>query len=206
MSRLEWLLGGALALIIIVIAGLLVMWWRAPAPEQQIAPPHRIDSAHHTALAAFQIAEPVARQWSQDAVLLAANASWPAGMWQTGTGNWTLTFYSASKRATGLIRVSRNEAQLINVNNTTRQYRPAATNAWQIDSPTVVEQIAAVVTENDYGQSRAASLLLSLHTDQRLQWEAVMRNEAGGGFQIMVDATTGQVVTIHRIPERSSEQ
>lgn len=209
MSRIEWLLGGILALLLIIIVGLLVMWWHAPAaPAQQVVqqpPPGAAGRDRNTAQTAFQIAEPAAREWSADAQLLAANASWPQQGWQMGAGNWTLTFYSAGKGATSLIRVSGNEAQLVNVNSASRQYQPASTDNWRIDSPDLINRLLATAAENEYGQIDAGSLLLSLHTNQGLQWEAIILELPGGGLQITVDAATGQALNVRRIIDGRSE-
>src|SRR5688500_7618279 len=106
MSRLEWILGGILAVLVLALAIILAFFWLRP--EGNVNNP--ITSAV-TARESYTLAETAARQWAADALLVNARATWPPeSTLRPDEVSWDFIFYSPAQSATALVAVRDNQA------------------------------------------------------------------------------------------------
>ncbi|MBK7178688.1 MAG: hypothetical protein IPH82_16165 [Chloroflexi bacterium] len=110
MSRLEWILGIVLLVLLVVVIGLALSLWLGPetniasplsGPEaaaagyaDDIAPTR--STPQQTAKNAYVSAQKAAQGWQEDAVLVSATATWPQGVKASdlvsGQETWGLFF------------------------------------------------------------------------------------------------------------------
>lgn len=203
MSRLEWLLSGILAVLLVVVLALLLRFWlqRNPQPADETAEQTQVVEAR-TALTSFQVAQPVAQQWAADAKLLSARAAWPEGdSFDPEAAAWNFVFFSSGQSATALISVSQNQAQLISNRQLDRRLNLYATTGWEIDSP----QLLSIVLENggrdfleQYGQG---NLTLTLDTNDQFVWRArIINTDVPASLTLHVDPGNGEVLSSEQSP------
>lgn len=197
MTRLEWLLSGILAVLLVVVLALLLLFWLERNETPAVDPAERaqvIDA--RTALSSYQAAQPVAQQWAADATLLNARAAWPEGdSFDPEAAAWNFVFFSPGQSATALISVSQNRAQLISNRQVDRNFNIYTTTSWQIDSP----QLLAIMLENggrefleQHGQGK---LTLTLDTEGEFVWRARLINtDIPASLTLHVDPASGEVV------------
>lgn len=196
MTRLEWLLSGILAVLLIVVLALGLRVWleRSETPAADPGEQAQVIDAR-TALSSYQAALPTAQQWAADAKLLNARAAWPEGDSFDPEGvAWNFVFYSPGQSATALITVSQNRAQLISNRQIDRNFNIYAATSWQIDSP----QLLAIVLENggrefleQHGQGK---LTLTLDTEDEFVWRARLINtDVPASLTLHVDPASGEV-------------
>jgi hypothetical protein len=199
MSRLEWVLSGLLAILLIVLAVIGVLWWRQ---MQLMNEPLTIENGLsdgrrlHTAQSAYQLALPVAREWANDAQLLEASATWPPGQEIEPRGaNWSFTFYAPASQQMALITVANSRANLFGRRAADSDYQPVAVQSWRVDSPELIETLMAA-DGRQFIERHGATILrlkLSLHPTPLWQAELIAR-ETTGKLIIWLDADTGQLL------------
>lgn len=203
MSKLEWLLSGVLAILLVVVLALVLRFWleRDQASTAETGGQTELVEAK-TALSSYQVAQPVAQQWAADAKLLNARAAWPEGDSFDPEGvAWNFVFYSPGQSATALISVSRNEATLISNRETSRRLNIYATTGWQVDSP----QLLSIVLENGgrafLEQYEQGKLTMTLETNDQFVWRARLINtEVPASLTLQVNPGTGEVVSREESP------
>jgi len=203
MSKVEWVLSGILAVLLVVVLALLLRFWleRNPGPAEETAGQEQVVQAR-TALSSYQVALPVAQQWAADAKLLNARAAWPEGdAFDPEAAAWNFVFYSPGQSATALISVSQNQAQLISNRGIEQRLNVYATTGWQVDSP----QLLSIVMENggrDFlERHRQGKLTLTLDTNDRFVWRARLINtEVPASLTVQVDPEDGEIISSEESP------
>ncbi|HSH02855.1 MAG TPA: hypothetical protein VLL52_10085 [Anaerolineae bacterium] len=199
MSRLEWILGGILAILLVAIVGVLtIFFFRSANPDDQETRP--IDQ--YTAQSAYQIALPIAQQWQADAQLLSANVSWPRGpQFAVGDGHWGFTFYSPSQQAIVIISTIGTQGQLVRTQTINRQLNLASVADWPLDSNSALAKFFEFGGQDFLDDQGEAALLLTLNTNPTLTWTGqLMDREALRSFQLKFDARTGDIISVQQAP------
>lgn len=209
MTRLEWLLGGVLSLLL--IAGLILaafIFW----PEPELPDPISLVTASgtrpellmqatsvysgQTALTAYRKAEASARQWAADAQMMRGAASWPEGSrFETGEESWDFTFYSAAKASVALIAVVEDRVTLVSEQRTFETPQLPEAAAWQVDSPAAVQRLLTDGGQAFIEEQGPATLLLTLAAEaDDFYWEMVLfKAESGQTLAVRLNAATGLV-------------
>jgi hypothetical protein len=218
MSRLEWILGILLVLLLIVAVGLGLSLWLRPSGQQITGPNANPDlapyvddvaptpaTAGQTAKSAFIMAQQVAQGWQPDARLVSATATWPQGaqpaQMQNGRADWGFTFHSPSQATGAVVTVSNNEVQLIPGQKQQTLSLLDATS-WQMDSGYVMEKFL-----NDGGVTfieREGITILTMtlvtndpHGNGRLEWLiSAQATQSGNALLMRLDAASGEVLSL----------
>jgi hypothetical protein len=179
---------------------MMARYWLIPASP--VSPAHLIQPTSvwqgQTAREAYVPAEAAARGWAGDAQLVMATATWPPGSnLQAGAATWTFTFFSAERQAIQLVSVIENRSALVSQKPLTEQPERINVESWQTDSHQVISRLLALGGHDFMNRNRGTTVILSLTTEERLGWEAVLFGvETGNTFSIMMDAETGEVVSV----------
>lgn len=201
MSRLEWVLSGFLALLMIAFTVLLLLTW-SERQEQDvievtlITPEAPTPAGGPGAQGAVGLAAPVARMWANDAQLVSAFATWPDATVFTpeGTG-WTLLFYSPANQATAQVAVSSGNAVLLSSHTTDAQLEPASLDGWSVDSPQAVDILLTNGGQSFIDAHGDVGLALSLNANGVLRWRArLVDTTSGAALGVELDARTGAIV------------
>jgi hypothetical protein len=203
MTKAEWILGGMLTLLLLVVAGLAVALWRRP--DVSTTPP-QLDgglaavSSEQTALSALAVAQREANLWQADAQLVKGTATWPQGTpaFEAGKAAWSFTFYSAKENRTAIFTVTDYEASFLNERPLTEALLPANVTGWKVDSQKAIELMLAEGGRSFLEQAGAATMLMNLTTvneNGRVEWFISLINEqTGQSFSVRLDATSGEVL------------
>lgn len=209
MSRLEWVLSGILALLIIVIAVMMLLFWNLnrqqsalpAAPEEASAGQEmaEVTTTASTAQEAYELAHPTAQAWAEDARLLSASATWAEGAsFTTEDAGWSLLFYSPERSETGLVSVSKGRARLLRNSATNRSLLPLSLENWQVDSPAVIDTLMAHGGEEFVQMHNQATLSLTFNALDALQWQAqLIDREQQTILTVEIDPISGAVTTIN---------
>jgi hypothetical protein len=191
MSRFEWALGALLAVLVVVALAATLYFWSG----RETASGEAITRAP-TARAAYDSALPVARRWASDAELLSASATWPdSDEFKPEAASWSLLFFSQGERGTALIAVADGQATLVSAQQQDDSFAPAPLASWQIDSEAATERALLLGGRQFVAEQGAATLVLTLHMDNRASWQAFfIQAEAGRTFSVQLDAATGEVI------------
>ena len=205
MSRLEWLLSGILAVLLVVVLALLIRFglerYQAPDVDEVGATEQPVVEAK-TAMASYEVARPAAQAWAADAELLNARASWPEGAtFDPERGGWSFVFYSPSQEETALFSVSQNGAQLISNRQIERTLNLYPTTGWQIDSPQLLSIVMESGGRDFLEQYQLGNLTLTLDTNDHFIWRARLINtEAPASLTLQVDPAAGRVISREQSP------
>ena len=208
MRRLTKLLIGLLVMLLIS-AGFLWLFWRyqlipletlvLPSPAGETV----VDDGSGTRMTAknaYAVAEPLAQGWANDARLISTQATFePGSVIQSGEGDWTLVFYSPEKFSTALISVMENKATLINERNATQNPVLHELDAWQIDSPNVVNQMLKEGGDEFLRSQPGAVLVLSLDMEGQGGWKGrFIHKETRRTFTVQLGAEKGEVIAVQQ--------
>lgn len=208
MSRLEWVLSGLLALLIIVIAVMMLLFWNLnrqqsalPAASEETSSEEAaedVQATASTAQEAYELAQPTAQTWAEDARLLSASATWAeSASFMTEDAGWSLLFYSPERSETGLVSVSNGQARLLRNSATNRSLLPLSLENWQVDSPAVIETLMAHGGEEFVQMHNQATLSLTFNALDALQWQAqLIDREQQTILTVEIDPISGAVTTI----------
>lgn len=203
MTKAEWILGGMLAVLLLVVAGLAVAMWRRP--DVATAPP-QLDgnlvavSSEQTALSALAVAQREASDWQADAQLVKGTATWPQGnpALEAGKAAWSFTFYSAQADRTAVFTVTDYEASFLQERPFPQSLQPANVTGWKVDSQKAIELMLAEGGRSFLEQAGAATMLMNLTTvneNGRIEWFISLINEqTRQSFSLRLDATSGEVL------------
>lgn len=216
MTRLEWILGVLLALLVIIglaVAGFLIFGPGVgtpplpPNPSGNVAPTSTF--AGGTALEFFySFALPEAQKWQADAQLINATATLPRGTNResliTGKANWTFTFYSPTTISIAVIAVTGNQASLIAQRMADKTLELVDLDGWQIDSPQAIDRMLNQ-GGNDFLQDvDIATLTMAVTMDspgRSSEWFISLIAPTGGqSFTIRLNGRTGDTLTIQQTP------
>jgi hypothetical protein len=218
MSRLEWILGGVLALLLLLIGLVAAFLWLQPDD-----PPTLADTgfggdtvgfeatsvfAGQTAQIAYATAQQAAVAWQADALLTSATATWPQGaareLMLSGAADWGFTFYSVSASAIAVFSVTGSQANLVTQGAAETQATAADLGGWQVDSPAVATTLLEQGGSAFIDQEGLTTLVMTLSTNTqagRIEWFAsLVGNQTGNSLNLVMNGTTGEVIEIARFP------
>jgi hypothetical protein len=190
MSRLEWILGGVLAVLLIALAIILGYFWLRP--DGKVNNPI---TAPVTARESFTVAEAAARQWAADALLVNTRTTWPPeSSLRPDEANWDFVFYSPRQTAVALIVVREGQASVLSTNAASQSYTAGDLEQWQVDSPAALETVLANGGRGFREDGPETSVLLTFNAAE-MAWVATLINTATRQTLIIrVDASNGQVM------------
>ena len=191
MSRAERLLLFTLALIGLIVGGLFMVYRLQEVPSSS-----RPVFQDTTAMEAYAIAEPVARQWAADARLLNISAAWQPGLdFQTGEASWSLTFYSADQSEVSLISIIDKGATLTNSRTIEELFDPKDMEDWQVDSPHAISQLMSTGGQEFMDYEGSADLTMRLNLDGQTTWKSTLINkDSRRTFSVHLNANSGEII------------
>ncbi len=191
MSRAVGLLLSTLALVGLIVGGLFIVYWLQDVPIST-----RPVIQNTTAVEAYAIAEPVARQWATDSRLLNVSAAWQPGLdFQTGEASWSLTFYSADQSELSLISIIDKEATFTNSRTIEELYDPEDLEAWQVDSPQAISQLMSTGGQEFMDREGSADLTMRLNLDGQTTWKNTLINkDSRRTFSVRLNANSGEII------------
>ena len=200
MSRLDWILTGLLAIIVVAVLAFFLLFWseqrQVESFNKQAALQVTVEPLQGTAQSAYAVAAPAARTWAADAVLLHTRGNWPVGTTFTAEqGSWSFLFYSAQRQAVALITTEGTGAEVVSENETAQRFNPDSIAGWQVDSPSVVEQLLDGGGQAFIDQYGDVSLIVSLKAMEGLVWTATLNaTDADKLFRLQIDPASGQII------------
>lgn len=191
MRRTEWILGGLLGLVVVVVLIFLGVYWLRSQPEEEIDI-NNIENV--TALEAYNLAQPVAQQWSSDAFLLTARAGWqPQVDFTDGRSSWNFVFYSTNERATAVITVADARAQLLRTRPQSGQFQTGDLSAWQLDSPAAIEQLLKLGGDDFMALHANVNLILTLDNQGTPTWRSTfLDTDSNQTYNLNITAESGE--------------
>lgn len=196
MSRLEWFISGVLGLLIVVGAAAFMYFSAESGADagSQDSSDVAVQGSGHSARSAYEVAAVTAREWTLDAQLLSATASWPAGSapFAPGAAGWGFQFYSAAQQSTALIAVSDGQARIVRSNKATTSLAPLNIDGWLVDSPQIIESVMAEGGQQFLEHNNAAALILTLNLVDQFQWKVrLIDTETNKSFQMTINPASG---------------
>jgi hypothetical protein len=199
MNRLERILTGALALLVITLAVLGLLWWRQ---SQLMNEPLIITNSnsdirrYYSAQTAYEQAQLVAEEWAADAQLVEANATWPiSDQFAPLEANWSFTFYSPQSNQLALITVTGSRARVFSSRSADERYQLVHPAAWQVDSPEIVSAVMENSGQEFINQHGPSSLTLKLTLNQLPAWETnLVAGETNHHLFLWFHAGTGELL------------
>jgi hypothetical protein len=197
MSRFEWILGAILAVLVVVIGGLLVIFWLQGRPDH---PVNNSLVSDMTAKRAHGLAQPAAERWAADARLVTVQTVWqPGSDFAGGEASWSLTFYSPQQRATALFTVVNGQIAQLSSRETGQALETAGADDWQVDSPVVTELVLASGGREFMASQGDSSLVLTLSLVDSPTWTAILvSQETRRNLGIVIDAGSGKMISIQQ--------
>ncbi len=219
MSRLEWILGIVLLVLLVVVIGLALSLWLGPETNtaSQLTGPEAVAAGYaddiaptrstpqQTAKNAYVSAQKAARGWQEDAVLVSATATWPQGVKASdlvsGQETWGFIFYSPSKGTTAVVSVYQNEASL-SPRDTPRQMQLFDITTWQQDSSEIAQTF---LNNGGYGFIEREgitvySMTLSMNDPNgngRVEWlTSLLSTKNGNSLTMRIDAASGEILEV----------
>lgn len=208
MSRAEWILGGMLVVLLVVVAALAIMFWFQP--EAPVALPQTAQIAStpsyigQTSLSALIAAQKEAAAWQADAQLLKAAATWPQGADEEFVSDaktaWSFTFYSPGRQATAVISVVENQASFLREKEVDNPLSPLPVSSWRIDSPAAVRTMLNEGGEAFLQREGVTTMAMNLSTvseNGRVEWFiSLFGEQTGHSFSVRLDAATGEILEV----------
>lgn len=198
MSRLEWILGGILAVLVIALAILLAFFWLRPEGTVN----NQNSSLAVTARESHRLAETAARQWAADALLVNARTTWPPeSTLRPDEATWDFIFYSPAQAATALVVVRDNQATVLNSGAASQSFAAAELEQWQIDSTVALETILANGGRGFREEGAGKTTIILTFQAAEMHWLATLINsETRQTLLIRLNATTGEVIETQQSP------
>ena len=206
MTRMEWLVGTLIALMItgFVLILLLIVPKGADDSkpiEQAVVAPTSVFSGS-TSMQAYELALANASRWQPDAVLLNATATWPQGTSRddllSGITLWNLGFYSPGTVSVANYSVVEGQAKLVNRYEVAQTLFPKQTSDWHIDSGVAMYRLLDEGGDHFLKENGVSSLTMALTTSNqsgRLEWlMSAISVQTGNTFTMRLDASTGEVL------------
>ncbi len=216
MSRLEWILGILLAVLLLVVAGISLMLWFRPTTPVMTAPDLAValeldplevapTSVYEgeTARFAYAAAQQTAVSDHPDAVLLSASADWPHGsglaQLEDGETTWIFGFYSPTTEKTAVYAVADGEVSYIGENT----YQPTISplinvGSWEIDSNEAMQLFLDAGARAFIQREGVTTTTFTFSTDNPddyIEWNMIIfSTKTSNAFQLNVNATTGEII------------
>lgn len=217
MSRLEWILGLILVLLLVVAAGLALSMWLRPQIAAQpdngddLIAAYADDVAElpetpgQTAKSAFVLAQTAAQAWQPDAQMVSAFATWPQGAQtayiEQGTANWGFTFHSPATQASAVVTIANGQPVLI-LGESRDAVSLLQSSSWQLDSSDVITKFLAEGGKTFIDTEGVTILSLTFATNNpndngRLEWLiSALATQTGHSYTMRVDAASGETLEI----------
>ncbi len=191
MRRSEWILGGLLGIIVVTILLALIFFWLNSQPEEEFDI-NNIENV--TAVEAYNLAQPIAQNWSSDAALLSARASWqPEINFSDGRASWVIIFYSSTKSETAMISVADTKAQMVRTTPQSDQIQLGNVANWQLDSPAAIEQLLNLGADEFMTFHAKVNLILVLDAQETLTWRSTfLDTDTKESYILNITADTGE--------------
>lgn len=204
MSRLEWILGALLVVLLLVVASLAFTLWYRPVQPNAADVAQPVNISGQTAMAALAAAEREAENWQADAKLLTVSTSWAAREgrpYRSGISSWAFIYYSPAETAVAQITVNNNQASPALISDTDVALTPMEiSGGWKVDSPEAISRALDNGGSDFLNSKRDTSLTMSLNTvgdNGRLEWLVSLFDEQSEDFiAIRLDATSGEVIEV----------
>jgi len=193
MRRSEWIVGSILGLVVVaVVIGILAYWLSSRPKTEKVVTLNNLK--YVTAIEAYDLARPVAQEWSSDAALLSASAGWqPETDFTHGRASWTLVFYSQSNSATSLISVTNANARLIRTTPQFENIRTGDVSNWQIDSPAAIAQLLDIGADNFMNLHAKVNLILTLDVKGIPTWRSTFLDSiTKESYSLNITADSGE--------------
>lgn len=192
MRRSEWIVGGILGLVVVAVVIGLLAYWLSSRPKEEVVSLNNLE--YVTAVKAYELARPIAQQWSSDAALLSASAGWqPETDFTHGRASWTLVFYSQSQSATSLISVTNANARLIRTTPQFENIQTGDVSNWQVDSPAAIAQLLDIGADDFMTLHAKVNLILTLDVKGTPVWRSTFLDTATKeSYSLNITADTGE--------------
>ena len=216
MRRLDWLLGLALFVVLVVVGTLAFFFWQQsrldldltalPVTPVAAAPVGGAQTAvGETALTAFGRAQQQALGWQNDAQLLTANATWPIinrlDMLLEGREQWEFMFYSPSQQSGIIVAVVEGVVTASEPYPISQPLQPLGVVGWRINSETAVQIFLANGGQQFFTSEPFVSFFMSLSTTNdngRIEWlVAAVSQQTSKSITMRLDATSGDILDIY---------
>lgn len=213
MSRLDWLLGLAVFVVLVVVAVVGLFFWQQSRLDLAVTP-MAVDGIPaegivasdvpegQPALISFGRAHGRALTWQQDASLLTASATWPIvnspADLQDGRANWNFVFYSPTQNTAVSSTVIGEQVSTSDPYPIFEQLAPLQISGWQVDSDEALVIFLQSGGERFLGNQTDVTLTTQLSTiadGQRMHWlVSAFANRNGETLTLVIDATSGEVL------------
>lgn len=215
MSRVEWILGGLLVLLLAIVGVLALLLWFQPDVSQPPTVPTQAAVVAptpvyvgQTALAASLAAQQQATVWQPDAQLYKADATWPQGAsvsdLRKGASAWSFTYYSPGRLANAVFTVVDGESSLVTESAVQRPLQLQAATNWKVDSPQAIEKMLREGGEQFINREGITTLIMAMTTDGpdgRSQWFiSLFAPQTRHSFTMRLDADSGEVLEVIQAP------
>jgi hypothetical protein len=217
MSRVDWLLGIIVFLLLLVIVAIGLFFWQQSTLDLAVTPvsvgnanaevaPIVTRSAPEVsgqpALVSFGRAHGRAQSWAPDASLMTASATWPlitdVDTLREGKANWNFVFFSPDTSTAVSANVVDEQVSVGDPYPITQPVNPLQISGWQIDSDQAIGIFLVNGGEAFLREQTDVSLTSQLSTvsgGTRMEWLfSAFANRNGETFTIVIDASTGDVV------------
>lgn len=215
MTKVEWILGGVLVILLVIVAGLAVSLWIQPGAQNGEAP--FVDAgvaptpiyAGQPAMAAAVAANRQAQTWQSDAVLYKASATWmqgvDAGRLNSGASAWDFTYYSPETQAMASMSVADNVSGAVIPGPEQVVVTPLdVVGGWKVDSPEAVRILMEQGGSDFLAHEGVTAMVMTLTTENgngRLEWLiGLFAPQTENSLSIRLDATSGDVLEIIQSP------
>lgn len=218
MSRLDWLLGFVVFLVLLVVAvGGLFFWQQSRLDLDLVMTPLATDGTTavvqqdspqanpgQPALISFGRAHGRARGWQEDASLITASATWPvvnsADEVRGGRASWNFVFYSPVNDTAVSTNVVDEKVSVGDPYPIDQILNPLQISGWQIDSDDALNIFLTNGGENFINSQTDVTVATQLSTiseSGRMEWLiSAFANRNGETLTLVIDASTGDVIEV----------
>lgn len=215
MSRLDWLLGFAVFIVLVAVAVVGVFFWQQSRLDLAVTPvasgqgvpedmPTMSDLSEggEPALISFGRAHGRALNWQGDASLINASATWAvvngATDIQDGRANWNFVFYSPTQNTAVSSTVVNDQVSVSEPYPILQKLNPLQVGGWRIDSDDALAiflQNGGDTFLNTQTDITVTTQLSTISDEQRMEWLiSAFANRNGEALTLVIDATSGEVL------------
>lgn len=215
MTKVEWVLGGVLVILLVIVAALAVSLWIRP--NQPVASTQPLVAeiaptpvyAGQTTMAAAVAANKQAQTWQPDAVLYKASATWlqsdDVESLHSGASAWDFVYYSPEKKALASMVVADDTPTGIVPGPENVDLSPMdVVGGWKVDSPEVVRILMEAGGRDFVAREGVTAMVMTLTTGSengRLEWlVSLFAPQTENSFTLRIDATSGEILEILPAP------
>lgn len=208
MTRIEWFLSGLLVVLLLIVAGIAVLFWLQPDSQARsneavaIAPTSTFFG--QTAQVVHAIGQNMAQAWQPDAQLQKASATWPQGTdhaeLRKGEATWSLTFYSPATQSIAVISVREGVATQTATNTVAQPLTLQDISGWKLNSDEAIQRLldqGGTLFMNQNGVSTLTVALTTSGEGGRIEWLlSLFAPQSSESFTMRLDASSGEVLEL----------